>query len=124
LTEWVPHLVDDGLSTLQYADDTIIFLDHDLEKVKNLKVLLCAFEKLSGLKINLHKSEMCCFGEAKEAQEQYSAISGCQGGAFPFKYLGIPIHFRKLSNKDWKMVQKRIEKRLSSWKGKYLSVGG
>jgi hypothetical protein len=26
----VPHLVDDGLSILQYADDTIIFLDHDL----------------------------------------------------------------------------------------------
>jgi hypothetical protein len=81
----VPHLVDDGLSTLQYADDTIIFLDHDLEKAKNLKVLLCAFEKLSSLKINFHKSEMYCFGEAKEAQEQYSAIFGCQGGAFPFK---------------------------------------
>jgi hypothetical protein len=26
----VSHLVDDGLSILQYADDTIIFLDHDL----------------------------------------------------------------------------------------------
>jgi len=25
----VPHLVDDGLSILQYADDTILFLDHD-----------------------------------------------------------------------------------------------
>jgi hypothetical protein len=30
----VPHLVDDGLSILQYASDTIIFLDHDLEKAK------------------------------------------------------------------------------------------
>jgi hypothetical protein len=27
----VPHLVDDGLSILQYADDTLIFLGHDLE---------------------------------------------------------------------------------------------
>jgi hypothetical protein len=34
------------------------------------------------------------------------------------------MHYRKLSNKDWKMVEERIEKRLSSWKGKYLSVGG
>jgi hypothetical protein len=25
----LPHLVDDGLSILQYADDTIIFIDHD-----------------------------------------------------------------------------------------------
>jgi hypothetical protein len=39
----VPHLVDDGLSILQYADYTIIFLDHDLEKAKNLKLVLCAF---------------------------------------------------------------------------------
>jgi hypothetical protein len=30
----IPHLVDDGLSILQYADDTIIFLDHDLEEEK------------------------------------------------------------------------------------------
>jgi hypothetical protein len=28
----IPHLVDGGVLILQYADDTIIFLDHDLEK--------------------------------------------------------------------------------------------
>jgi hypothetical protein len=36
----IAHLVDDGLSILQYADDTIIFLDHDLDQAKNLKLLL------------------------------------------------------------------------------------
>jgi hypothetical protein len=40
----VPHLVDDGLSILQYADDTLIFMDDNLEKAKNIKLLLCAFE--------------------------------------------------------------------------------
>ena len=30
----IPHLIDDGLSILQYADDTIIFLDHVLEQAK------------------------------------------------------------------------------------------
>jgi hypothetical protein len=47
----VPHLVDDGLSILQYVDDTIIFLDHDLEKAKNIKVLLCAFENYRASKL-------------------------------------------------------------------------
>jgi hypothetical protein len=28
----IPHLVDGGLSVLQYADDTILFMEHDLEK--------------------------------------------------------------------------------------------
>jgi hypothetical protein len=33
----IPHLVDGGLSVLQYVDDTILFMDHDIEKARNLK---------------------------------------------------------------------------------------
>jgi hypothetical protein len=33
----IPHLVDGGLSILQYADDTILFMEHDIEKARNLK---------------------------------------------------------------------------------------
>jgi hypothetical protein len=65
----LPNLIDDGLSILQYADDTIIFIDHVPEQAKNLKLLLCAFEQLSGLKINFHKSEIFCYGIAKEMDE-------------------------------------------------------
>jgi len=61
----IPHLVDDGLSILQYADDTIIFMSHDMEKARNMKYLLYVFEQLSGLKINFHKSEIFCIGKAK-----------------------------------------------------------
>ena len=62
----VPHLVDGGLFILQYADDTILFMEHDMEKEKNLKLILSAFEQLSRLKINFHKSELFCFGDAQE----------------------------------------------------------
>lgn len=48
----VPHLVNDDLSILQYADDTLLFLEHDLDKAKNMKLLLLAFEQVSWLKIN------------------------------------------------------------------------
>jgi hypothetical protein len=120
----VPHLVNNGLSILQYADDTIIFMDNDLEKAKNLKLLLGAFEQLSGLKINFHKSEIFCFGDAKNSEGVYSQLFGCHTGTYPFKYLGIPMHLKKLNNKDWKVVEQRIERKLSSWKDKYLLVGG
>jgi hypothetical protein len=116
----VPHLVDDGLSILQYADDTIIFLDHDLSSARNLKLLLCAFENLSGLKINFHKSEVFCFGEAKDTHDDYSSIFGCQVGTYPFKYLRIPMHYKRLSNNDWKIIEHMIERKLSSWKGKHF----
>jgi hypothetical protein len=67
----IPHLVDDGLSILQYTDDTILFMEHDLDKAGNMKLLLSAFEELSGLKINFHKSEIFCFGKAKDFEPQY-----------------------------------------------------
>jgi hypothetical protein len=39
-------------------------------------------------------------------------------------YLGIPIHYRRLTSAEWKVVEERLQKHLSSWKEKLLSVGG
>jgi len=111
-------------SILQYADDTIIFLDHDLEQVKNLKLLLCTFELLSGLKINFHKSEIFCYGAAKQMEDIYTDLFGCNAGEYPFRYLGIPMHHRQLLNSEWSKVEECFEKKLSCWKAKYLSYGG
>ena len=120
----VPHLVDGGLSILQYADDTILFMEHDLDKARNTKLLLSAFEQMSGLKINFHKSELFFFGAAIESAGDYANLFGCTHGQFPMRYLGIPIHYRRLTIAEWKHVEERLEKWLSSWKGKMLSVGG
>jgi hypothetical protein len=100
--------VEDGLSILQYADDTILLLDDDLEKAKNLKIVLSAFEKLSGLKINFHKSELFSFGETKDRSSEYVELFGCKEGSLPFKYLGIPMSPCKLSNKDWRGWRKDL----------------
>jgi len=81
----IPHLIDDGLSILQYTDDTNLFMEHTIEQAKNMKILLCAFEQLSGLKINFHKSELFCYGEAKDCTDQYSQIFGCGISQLPFK---------------------------------------
>jgi hypothetical protein len=94
------------VSILQYADDIIIFLEHDLEKALNIKLVLCIFEQLSGLKINFQKSEIFCFGNAKEVEDQYRQLFGCESETLPFKYLGIPIHFCKLKNGEWKPIDR------------------
>lgn len=120
----IPHLVDGGLSILQYADDTILFMDHDIEKARSLKLILSAFEHVSGLKINFHKSELFCFGEAQDHVADYAELFGCGQGQLPIRYLGIPIHYRRLTNVEWKMVEERLQIRLSNWKGKLLSLGG
>jgi hypothetical protein len=50
----IPHLVDGGLSIPEYADDTTYFMEHDLKKERSLKLVILAFEQLSGLKIIFH----------------------------------------------------------------------
>ena len=95
---------------------------NDLERAKNMKLLLCAFEKLSGLKINFHKSGLFCYEAAKANQFDYTQIFGCDLGSFPFRYLGIPMHHRKLMNKDRKHVEERFQKRLNYWRTKMLSA--
>jgi hypothetical protein len=119
----IPHLVEGGVSILQYADDTIICMEHNLEKSLNMKLILCIFEQLSGLKINFHKSEVFFFGQAKEMQDDYKILFGCEIGSLPFRYLGIPIHFRRLRNGEWKPIEDRLEKKLGSWIKKLLSYG-
>jgi hypothetical protein len=100
-------------------------MDNNLKKDKNLKILLCAFEQFSALKINFHKSEMFYFGDAKNYENIYSQLFGCQIGAYPFSYLGIPVQYKKnLTIKIRKELNNALKKKLSSWKGKLLSVGG
>lgn len=52
------HIIEKGVAVLQYADDTIICLKHDLEGARNKKILLYMYELMAGLKINFLKSEV------------------------------------------------------------------
>jgi hypothetical protein len=71
------------------------------------ELIFSAFEQLSVLKINFHKSELFCFGEVVDEANSYAELFGCGIGYFPISYLGISIHYRlngKLLKKDFKNV--------------------
>ncbi|WVZ81391.1 LOW QUALITY PROTEIN: hypothetical protein U9M48_028772, partial [Paspalum notatum var. saurae] len=108
----------------QFNDDTILFMDQNLEQAKNMKLLLRMFEQLSGLKINFHKSEIFCFSEAKNHEHEYTVLFGCGMGPYPFIYLGIPMHFHKIRNSDWSVIEDRFKHKQSTWKAKHLSYDG
>jgi hypothetical protein len=59
------HLVNGGISIQQYVDDTILCMEHDIAKALNMKLILCIFEQLSGLKINFNMSEIFCLVEQR-----------------------------------------------------------
>ncbi|KAK3206772.1 hypothetical protein Dsin_020818 [Dipteronia sinensis] len=82
------------ISYLQFADDTILFLE----------------PKMSGEKVVV--------------EEDWAASLRCRKSNFPITYLGLPLGSRPSSKAFCDSVLLRIQKRLAPWKKKFLSKGG
>jgi hypothetical protein len=109
---------------LQYADDTIICLKHSIEGARNLKLLLYMYEMMADLKINFYKSEVMTVNDEENWASTYAEIFNCQVGAFPIKYLGVPVSPGRLHVADWLPVIEKSSKKLDIWKGGTLSIAG
>ena len=119
-----PDLIPNGVAVLQYADDTIICLDHDVDKAVNLKLLLYTFELMSGLKVNYQKSEIFTVGGYDNTVKQYAELFNCDVGSFPIKYLGMPVSYSTLRDSDWEFIVAKYLKRFEAWIGNAASMGG
>jgi hypothetical protein len=124
ITGLLPHSEPGGIISLQYADDTLLFLENNLDKAVNLKWILVCFEQLSGMKINYDKSDLLVLGMDDERADDFDKIFCCKRSDFPIKYLGVPLHFSKLRREDLQPVIDKIVKRIAGWKGRLLSYAG
>jgi hypothetical protein len=106
----VPNLIEGGLTHLQYADDTIVFLNHDDQSIYNTKFLLYYFEDMSGLKINYEKSEVFVLGCFDEEQKRVAEMFNCNNGSLPLKYLGIMVNNKHMPASDLSYVHLKVEK--------------
>ena len=120
----LPRAANGGILSLQYADDTLLFLEDDLEKASNLKWLLVCFEQISGMKIHYDKSDLLVLGMENDRANEFARIFCCKRSDFPIRYLGVPLHFAKLRNEDLEPIIDKIVKRIAGWKGKLLSYAG
>ncbi|XP_026429910.1 uncharacterized protein LOC113326387 [Papaver somniferum] len=50
------------IAKIQFADDTLIFIDATVEEVRRIFIILAVFETITGLKLNLDKSTMISVG--------------------------------------------------------------
>ena len=117
-------LIPNGVAVLQYADDTIICLEHDVDKAVNLKLLLYIFELMSGLKVNYQKSEIFTVGGDESTLKYYAELFNCDVGSFPIKYLGMPVSYSTLRDSDWEFIVAKYLKRFEAWIGNAASMGG
>jgi hypothetical protein len=57
-TRFMKDMCPEGVISLQYADDTLLFLDHNERVACHLKWLMICFEQILGMKIKSHKSDL------------------------------------------------------------------
>ena len=90
-------------------NNTLAFCDTRKEHLKVLNWTFMWFEAISGLKINLHKSELIPIGEVPNFEELVRVL-GCKVGSIPSCYLGFPLRATFNSPCVWEVVKERFQK--------------
>ena len=81
------------------------------------------FEAISGLRINLDKSELILVGGVENAKALVADL-GCKVGSLSSSYLRLPLGAPHRSVTVWDGVEERFQKKWARWKSQYISKGG
>jgi hypothetical protein len=111
----LPTGVDYGqqFPIIQYADDTLMIMQADVNQLSHLKGLLEQFSTSTGLKVNFHKTTMVLINLNLEEANNLADTFGCKVESLPFTYLGLPLGTTRPSVADLMPLVSRLDKRLS-----------
>lgn len=112
------------IPALQYADDTLLILQGTVQQATCTKIILEAFAKFSGLKINFEKSTMVLLNMEQQVKNDIASILGCPISDLPCTYLGLPLSMNKIPRALLQPVLQKIEKRLPGWVPQMMSMAG
>ncbi|EOY00030.1 Uncharacterized protein TCM_009396 [Theobroma cacao] len=68
------------ISHLQFADDTLLFCNNELDELLGPKRILKCFQSVSGLKINYQKSQLLGIGIKEHMVEKWTRVINCKVG--------------------------------------------
>lgn len=111
-------------SLLQFADDTMMICQGRWEDLWSIKAIIRGFELVSGLRVNFSKSFLIPFNLEDSFIQAASSFLSCPIGKLPIKFLGLPVGANPRRISTWSPVLDALSSRLSSWKSKYISIGG
>ena len=79
------------VSHLQFVDDTIFFSNTREEDMLTLKSVLIVFRHISGLKVNLDKSNIYGINLEQNHLSRLAELLDCKASGWPIPYLGLPL---------------------------------
>jgi hypothetical protein len=104
-----------GIKISLYADDAAIFVKPSHSDIVILQSLLDVFGQASVLRTNINKSEVypiACSGlDLTQILEGFPAAVK----TFPCRYLGLPLHPKKLRKIDFLPLLDKVGAKLPSW---------
>ena len=86
-------------------------------------MVLIFFEAITGLKVNVGKSEIVLVGDVGDLNG-LARILCCKVGTLPMRCLGMPLGAHYKDSLIWNPIIEKMEKWLARWKRLYLSKGG
>ncbi|GJT86507.1 RNA-directed DNA polymerase, eukaryota [Tanacetum coccineum] len=113
-----------SLSHLFYADDALIIGEWSNDNLRSIINVIKCFHLVSGLQINIHKSQLLGVGVPRVDVETAASSIGCSIMNDQFCYLGVMVGENMSRHKAWADVVLKLRSRLSKWKSKTLSIGG
>ncbi|KAL6533813.1 hypothetical protein OROHE_013646 [Orobanche hederae] len=113
------------ITSLSFADDTVVFLKANMHSLENLMEFLKKYELPTGQKINIEKSSHSLSDSAPVAYHRMvSDITNVPKGVFPFKYLGCPIFIGRKKHSYFQPLFDNIVAKLITWLNKWLNQAG
>ncbi|CAL9215493.1 unnamed protein product [Arabidopsis halleri] len=119
-----PLCISPRLTHLAFADDLLVFSDGSQQSLLGISEIMQLFHSFSGLDMNPAKSELFFGGYDDSEAVVLSELVGVRIGAFPSRYLGLPLNPTKLSLATLQPFIQKITKQLNSWTTKFLSYAG
>ena len=112
---------------LQYADDTTIILDGNESSLVETLKLLDDFYNISGLKINIEKTNAIWIGSKKGSNEVLCKEYKMNWvGVNHFNYLGVTLctDLNAIVNVNYTTTMQAITKQIHHWSKRFLTVLG
>nr|GEX16358.1 RNA-directed DNA polymerase, eukaryota [Tanacetum cinerariifolium] len=113
-----------AISHIFYADDAIFIGEWSDSNLENIVKILKCFFLVSGLKINIQKSQVLGVGVPRNIVNQAASMIGCAVMQNPFCYIGVMVGDSMSQKLAWADTVQKLRSRLSKWKVKTLSIGG
>ncbi|XP_061360507.1 uncharacterized protein LOC133304483 [Gastrolobium bilobum] len=119
-----PACCDLNISHLAFADDIMLLSRGDVPSITTLYSRLSHFCAVSGLSISSDKSAIYSAGMDLDSLSEVQRLTGFELGAFPFRYLGVPLLSSRLNVIHYDPLLSRILGLVQSWNRKTLSYAG